>query len=216
MDLTILPSGFLFGRIDSPGSFGELNELQYLCSCRRSSSAKFSVHLLHSMAPTSKPRTPSPTPTWLDTAPAVGKAEVDTAVSEDVEVKVTTGPGPELLGLEVVLPAGGGEPSPLGLFEDGGGDAGGGMIVVADAAGVVTVDEGDPVTAPVEAVLLWLSPLSVHKVVVPVATTVVSVSLADPVVVSELDEAEAEEDEMVTLCVNVVAVVVVAEDEVAV
>lgn len=215
MDLTILPSGFLFGRIDSPGSFGESNELQYLCSCRRSSSAKFPVQLLHSMAPTSKPRTPSPTPTWLDAAPAVGKAKVDTAVSEDVEVKVTTGPGPELLGLEVVLPAGGGEPSPLRLFEDGG-DAGGGMIVVADAAGVVIVDEGDAVTAPVEAVLLWLSPLSVHKVVVPVATTVVSVSLADPVVVSELDEADAEEDEMVTLCVNVVAVVVVAEDEVAV
>lgn len=172
------------------------------------------VQLPHSMAPTSKPRTPSPTPTWLDTAPAVGKAGVDTAVSEDVEVKVTTGPGPELLGLDVVLPAGGVEPSPLGLFEDGG-DAGGGMIVVADAAGVVTVDEGDPVTAPVEAVLLWLSPLSVHEIVVPVPTTVVSVSLADPVVVPGFDEAEAEEDEIVTLCVSVVAVVV-AEDEVAV
>lgn len=127
---------------------------------------------------------------------------------------MTTGPGPELLGLDVVLLAGEVEPSPLGPFEDGG-DASGGMIVVAEAAGVVTVDEGDPVTAPVEAVLLWLSPLSVHEIVVPVPTTVVSVSLADPVVVPEFDEVEAEEDEIVTLCVSVVAVVV-AEDEVAV
>lgn len=129
---------------------------------------------------------------------------VETAVSEEVEVEVevTTGPGPVLLGLDAVLPPGGGEPAPLGLFEDGG-DAGGGMIVVAEAAEVTVVDGGDPVTAPVEAVLLSLS-VSVHKIVVCVPTAVEPVPLAEP-----------EDVETVTLCVNVVAVVV-AEDEVAV
>jgi hypothetical protein len=150
------------------------------------------------MAPTSNPITPSPTPTWLAAAPAVGKEVVETAATEEVEVgvEVTTGPGPEMLGSVAVLPAGGGEPSPLGLFEE----AGGGMTVVADVAEVVTDGGEDPVTAPVEAVLL--SP-SVHTVVVAV-----------PLMGSESDEAEFETDETVTLCVSVVAIV--AEDEVAV
>lgn len=163
------------------------------------------IRLFYSTAPTSKPTTPSPTPTWLDTAPAVGKEVLETAVSEEVEVEVevTTGPGPVLVGLDAVLPPGGGEPAPLGLFEDGG-DAGGGMIVVAVAAEVAVVGGGDPVTDPVDAVLLVLS-LSVHKVVVSVPTAVVS----------ELDDAEPEDVETVTLWVNVAAVVV-AEDEVAV
>lgn len=163
------------------------------------------IQLSYSMAPTSNPMTPRPTPTWLDTAPAVGKEVLETAVSEEVEVEVevTTGPGPVLAGLEAVLPPGGGEPAPLGFSEDGG-DAGGGMIVVAEAAEVAVVVGGDPVTAPVEVVLLVLS-LSVHKVVVSVPTAVVS----------EFDDAEPEDVETVTLWVNVVAVVV-AEDEVAV
>lgn len=133
---------------------------------------------------------------------------VETAVNEEVEVEVevevTTGPGPVLLGLGAVLPPGGGEPAPLGLFEDGE-DAGGGMIVVVEAAEVTVVDGGDAVTAPVEAVLLLLS-VSVHKIVVPVPTAVV---------VSEFDDAEPKDVETVTLCVSVVAVVV-AEDAVAV
>lgn len=85
------------------------------------------------------------------------------------------------------------------------------MIVVAGGAGVTVVDGGDPVTAPVEAVLLSLS---VHTVVVVVPMTVDSVPLAGPVVASDADEAEVREVEIVTLCVRVVAVVV-AEDEVA-
>lgn len=116
-----------------------------------------------------------------------------------------------LLGFGAVLPPGGGEPAPLGPIEAGG-DAGGGVLFVEETAEVVTVVGGAPVTAPVEAMLLSLS---VHKVVVAVATMVDSVPLAVSVVASELDEVEAEEDETVTLCVNVVAVVV-AEDEVAV
>lgn len=175
------------------------------------------IQLSYSIAPTSNPTTPSPTPTWLDDAPAVGKEVVETAVSEEVEVEVevevTTGPGPGLLGLDAVLPAGGGEPAPLGLFEDGG-DAGGGMIVVAEAAELAVVDGGDPVTAPVEAVLLSLS-LSVHTIVVPAPAAVDPTPLAGPVVASELDDTETKDVETVTLCVNVVAVVV-AESEVAV
>lgn len=150
------------------------------------------------------PITPSPTPTWLETAPAVGKEVVETAATEEVDVEVTTGPGLEVLGLDAVAPPGGGELAPLGPFEEGG-DAGGGMIVVVEAVEVVVVDGGDPVTAPVEAVLLPLAVLSVHRIVVAVST----------MVESELDDAELEEDGTVTLCVNVVAVVVV-EDEVAV
>lgn len=149
------------------------------------------------MAPTSNPITPSPTPTWLDAAPAVGK-EVETAATDEVEVevKVTTGPDPEELDMEAVLSPGGGEPPPLGPFED----AGGSTVVGAEAAEEVTEGDEDPVTAPVEAVLLSLS---VHEIVVAVA-----------VVESEPDEVELEDDVTVTLCVRVVAVV--AEDEVAV
>ena len=160
------------------------------------------------MAPTSNPKTPSPTPTWLDAAPAVGKEVVETAATEEVEVEVevTTGPGPETLGLEAVMPPDGGEPPPLGPFEAGG-DAGGGMIVVAETAMVVTEAGEDAVTAPVEAVL---SSVPVHKVVVAVPTIVVSVS----VLASEFDEAEPEEDMTTTLGSNVVAAV--AEEEVAV
>lgn len=173
-------------------------ERQYLCSRPRSGSAKSHMQLPQIMAPTSNPITPSPTPTRLAAAPAVGKEVVEAAATEEVEVEVevTTGPSPEVLGSEAVLPAGGVELPPLIPFEDAGGE----MIVVADVAEVATDGGEDPVTAPVEAVLLLLS---VHTVVVAVAE-----------IGSESDEAEFGGDETVTLCVNVVAVV--AEDEVAV
>lgn len=99
--------------------------------------------------------------------------------------------------MEAVLSPGGGESPPLDPFED----AGGSTVVGAEVAEEVTEGDEDPVTAPVEAVLLSLS---VHRVVVAVAV----------VVVSEPDEVELEDDETVTLCVRVVSVV--AEDEVAV
>ena len=166
--------------------------------------AEFAIQLAQRKAATTNPINPSPTPTLLDIAPAVGKEVVETAATEEVNVEVTTGPSPEMLGLDAETPPGEGELSPLGPFE-GEEDAGGGMIVVAEAAEVMVVDGGDPVTAPVEAVLLSLSVLSVHRIVVAVST----------MVDSEEDGAELKEDGTVTLCVNVVAVVVV-EDEVAV
>jgi hypothetical protein len=155
------------------------------------------------MAPTTSPMTPSPTPTWLTAAPAVGKEVVETAETDEVEVRVTTGPGPEVLGWEAVLPAGVVEPLlPIPLEDaDAGAGAGGGMMVVAEAA-----DGGDPVTlaAPVEALTVLPSP-SVHTLVVAVA-----------VIGSESDEAEKEGVEAVTLCVNVVAVAAAVDGEVAV
>lgn len=147
-----------------------------------------SLQLAQSKAPANRPITPSPTPTWLDTAPAVGNVVDETAATEEVEVNVATGPDPDVLGLDAVLPPGGGELTPVApLGEEGG--AGGGMIVVAEIAEDVMVDGEGPVTAPVEAVLLSLS--AVHKVVVAVPTMVVAVPLPVPVVASDLDEVEA-------------------------
>lgn len=154
------------------------------------------IQLPQRIAPTNSPIKPSPTPTWLATAPAVGKVVVGTAATEEVEVEVTTEPGPLLLGSETVLPAGRVESPSWELTED----VGGIMIVVpvAEVAGVVSEGGDGSVTAPVEAVLLWLS---VHTVVVTV-----------PMVVGV--RSEPEDDETVTLCVKVEAIV--AGDEVAV